>query len=78
MNCHEIGRYTVPKGCTLMEGSVKAMGTSLEPCMDLMNHSCDPAVLRYNVGNSLVAVALRDIEEGEEVKPKAEKGCNIC
>ena len=72
MNCHEVGRYTVPTGASLMEGVVRSMGTSLEPCMDLMNHSCDPAILRFSVGNCLVAVAIRDIEEGQEVQCHAD------
>ena len=67
MNCHEIGRYTVASGQSQMEGVIKSLGTSLEPAMDLMNHSCSPTILRYNVGDSLVAVAIKDVQEGQEV-----------
>ena len=51
-----------------MEGSVESIGTSLEPTMDLINHSCDPSIVRYNFGTHIVAVALKDIDEGQEVK----------
>ena len=70
MNCHEVGRYTVPTGLPEMEGVIRAFGTSIEPTMDLINHSCNPAIMRYNVGHSIVAVAVRDVPEGEEVNKK--------
>ena len=68
MNCHEVGRYTVPTGLPEMEGVIRSLGTCIEPTMDLINHSCNPAIMRYNVGHSIVAVAVRDVPEGEEVK----------
>ena len=47
--------------------TVISVGTGLYPSLCLVNASCDHNVAHYNLGTRVVAVAARDIQEGEEV-----------
>ena len=42
-------------------------GTGIFPLASLFNHSCDPNVFRYSLGDILVFRAARDIQPGEEL-----------
>lgn len=46
---------------------VRDVGQAVEPTFVLTNHSCDPSILKVNVGSATAAFACRDIKEGEEV-----------
>ena len=43
------------------------MGCALEPTLVLLNHSCDPSMIRVNCGHSTIAFASRNIAKGEEI-----------
>ena len=47
--------------------NVIQVGSGLYPSLALVNASCDHNLAHYNVGSRAVAVAARDIQEGEEI-----------
>lgn len=67
MNAHEIGHFECGANSPWYEGRPKDIGASLEPTLVLFNHSCDPNIIKVNLGNVTVAIASRKIREGEEV-----------
>lgn len=46
---------------------MKSLGSGLYPTAALFNHSCDPNLVRTNIGRKMISVAARDIGKGEEV-----------
>ena len=46
---------------------VEAVACALEPTLVLLNHSCDPNMIRVNSGNTTLALAGRNISAGEEI-----------
>jgi len=67
-NTHEVHHLATP---TLERWSpmceIQALGSGLYPTAALFNHSCDPNIMRVNVGKRMVSVACRDIAAGEEL-----------
>ncbi|KAI4487055.1 hypothetical protein M0802_012078 [Mischocyttarus mexicanus] len=43
------------------------IGGGVYPTVALLNHSCNPGVIRYCIGTTIVVRAIRTIEEGEEI-----------
>jgi len=39
----------------------------MNPTLALINHSCDPNSVHYNIGKATVSVAIKKIKKGEEV-----------
>lgn len=46
---------------------IEGLGSGLYTTAALFNHSCDPNIMRVNVGRRMVSVACRDILPGQEV-----------
>lgn len=46
---------------------MKAVGAGLYPTAALFNHSCDPNIIRCNIGRRMISVTSRDIQPGEEI-----------
>ena len=67
MNSHEVGVVECPASSPWMAGQTRPVGVALEPSLVLLNHSCDPSMLRVNVGTATVAFASRNIVLGEEI-----------
>ena len=67
MNSHEIGQVECEPGQSWMVGRTKPIGCALEPSLVLLNHSCDPSMIRVNTGSSTLCFASRDIKAGEEI-----------
>ena len=67
MNSHEIGVMECVSGQGWMTAQTVGVGCSLEPTLVLLNHSCDPTLLRVNVGTTTLAFASRNIKKGEEI-----------
>ena len=67
MNSHEVGVMECPSGESWMTAQTVGVGCSLEPTLVLLNHSCDPTLLRVNSGHTTVAFASRNIKKGEEI-----------
>ncbi|XP_015522321.1 SET and MYND domain-containing protein 4 [Neodiprion lecontei] len=67
-NAHEISELVRPKGAiTLDKAKSIFIGGGVYPTVALLNHSCNPSVIRYFVGTTMVVRALRTIRPGEEV-----------
>lgn len=67
MNAHEIGQVEVEGDQNWLLGQTKPLGCALEPTLVLLNHSCDPTLLRVNCGTATLCFASRDLVRGEEV-----------
>ena len=67
-NTHEIHSLVTP---TLQRWSPMAelqeLGAGLYPTAALFNHSCDPNIVRTNIGRSMISVTTRTIRAGEEI-----------
>ena len=46
MNSHEIGQMEADKDQSWLVGQVIPVGCALEPTLVLLNHACDPSMLR--------------------------------
>lgn len=68
LNCYEIGIYETVGNSPWHQGKPNSVGLTYQPTLALLNHSCDPSTIRFNVGRATVLVASRDIKKGEEVK----------
>ncbi|XP_066591928.1 SET and MYND domain-containing protein 4-like [Prorops nasuta] len=67
-NSHEISELTSPKGDrTLANAKSIFIGGGIFPTAALLNHSCNPGIIRYFVGTTMVARAVRTIRTGEEI-----------
>jgi len=49
------------------ENKIRLVGNGLYPTLCLFNHSCDNNTYKYSAGSTVVAVASKNIYEGEEV-----------
>ncbi|XP_023339607.1 SET and MYND domain-containing protein DDB_G0284059 [Eurytemora carolleeae] len=68
MNSHEIGQLECfGEETSWLLGTTKAVGCALEPTLVLLNHSCDPSLIRLNFGTSTFCFASRFIKKGEEI-----------
>ena len=47
MNSHEIGQMEAQRGQNWLHGQTVAVGCALEPTLVLLNHACDPTMIRY-------------------------------
>jgi len=67
MNAHEIGQLELSGSDNWLLGNTTSVGCALEPTLVLLNHSCDPAVYRLNIGTSTYCFACRPLSAGDEV-----------
>ena len=65
-NAHEVSEMGVnwqePSQSQTLE-----IGSAIYPILSLINHSCDPSVVRHSYGNVCVVRAIRGIARGEEL-----------
>ena len=67
LNSHEIGHFTTGPKMSWSQGFPITIGSSLDPTLCLTNHSCDPNIMRVNVGKYTAVFAGKDIQRDEEV-----------
>ncbi|XP_044596476.1 SET and MYND domain-containing protein 4-like [Cotesia glomerata] len=67
-NTHEISEIIKPRGETnLAKCKSNFIGGGLFPTPALLNHSCNPGIIRYFVGTTMIVRAIRTIKKGAEV-----------
>ncbi|EFN88450.1 SET and MYND domain-containing protein 4 [Harpegnathos saltator] len=67
-NSHEISELVRPKGeTTLAKAKSMFIGGGVYPTVAMLNHSCNPGVVRYFVGTTMILRAVRTISAGEEI-----------
>ncbi|KAI4479584.1 hypothetical protein M0804_010981 [Polistes exclamans] len=70
-NSHEISelsnRKIKSKKKSLANAKNLFIGGGVYPTVALLNHSCNPGVVRYFIGTTIIVRAIRTIEEGEEI-----------
>ena len=68
-NSAEIGHFQKSEedGASLMDATYRSVGGSLLPALSLLNNSCDPNTFKVFCNDTIVVIANRIIEEGEEV-----------
>ncbi|XP_045176137.1 SET and MYND domain-containing protein 4-like [Mercenaria mercenaria] len=65
-NAHECSELShLPSN--LPESVTVEIGSAIYPVLSLINHSCDPSVVRHSYGNICVVRAIRNIPKGSEV-----------
>ena len=67
LNCYAVGLFEAAPDAPWHTGSPITLGSTYQPTLALLNHSCDPNVIRYNVARANILVANRDIMKGQEV-----------
>ncbi|XP_078044040.1 protein-lysine N-methyltransferase SMYD4 [Augochlora pura] len=87
-NAHEISELTMSKtDKTLSKAKSIFIGGGLYPTVSLFNHSCNPGIIRYFIGTTVVVRAIRSISPGEDISenygpiftrtPEAERKRNL-
>ncbi|XP_003487532.1 SET and MYND domain-containing protein 4 [Bombus impatiens] len=67
-NAHEISELAVPKGSNILaKAKSKFIGGGVYSTVSLFNHSCNPGIIRYFIGTTMVVRAIRTIPAGEEI-----------
>lgn len=66
-NAHEISEFALNLETPAMSGTTE-LAAGAYPVLSLINHSCDPSVVRESYGNICVGRAIRSIRAGEELK----------
>lgn len=66
-NAHEVSELALNRDHPAMSVT-EELAAAIYPVLSLINHSCDPSVVRHSFGNICVARAIRSIKSGEELK----------
>lgn len=68
-NAHEVSQLLIPFGAasTVGQARLNEIGAAAMPVLSLINHSCDPNVVRHCYGDVLVVSVIRPIRRGEEI-----------
>lgn len=67
-NSHEISELVRPKEeKTLAKAKSIFIGGGVYPTVAMLNHSCNPGVIRYFIGTTMIVRAARTIRAGEEI-----------
>ncbi|XP_011498185.1 PREDICTED: SET and MYND domain-containing protein 4 [Ceratosolen solmsi marchali] len=67
-NSHEISAFVrSERNADLSKGINLFIGGGVYPTVALFNHACNPGVVRYFVGNTIIVRAIRSIPTGNEI-----------
>ena len=73
-NVHAISQLRIPAGgphvahdACIMQAHLSDVGAAAFACLSLINHSCDPNVVRYYYGDLATVTVIRLIRQGEEI-----------
>ena len=72
-NAHEIAEMEVPSG-TVKDSVQSEIGAASYGTLSLINHSCDPNVVRHYHSSHAVVTSVRTILAGEIIMDKGEDG----
>ncbi|XP_069705768.1 SET and MYND domain-containing protein 4-like [Periplaneta americana] len=64
-NAHEVSELVKTEGPTMWEST--EIGAAAYAVLSLINHSCDPNVVRHSYGDTAILRAIRPIAKGEQV-----------
>ena len=65
-NAHEVSELQL-KGSNFKDSELKEIGSAVYATLSLLNHSCDPSVVRHCYSDTCVLRAIKHIKEGEEI-----------
>ncbi|XP_055899077.1 SET and MYND domain-containing protein 4-like [Biomphalaria glabrata] len=66
-NAHEVSEFALNESNPAMSAT-KELAAGVYPVLSLINHSCDPSVVRHSYGNLCIGRAIRSIAAGDELK----------
>lgn len=69
-NAHEIAHLAVPppnRPTEVINVNSSQIGSAAMPVLSLINHSCDPNIVRYCYGDVILVKVIRPIERGQEL-----------
>ena len=62
-NAHEVSELRVDKS-SIADSELKEIGSAIYATLSLLNHSCDPSVVRYSYGSSCALRTIKKIPKG--------------
>ncbi|XP_012560518.1 SET and MYND domain-containing protein 4 [Hydra vulgaris] len=65
-NAHEVSELQL-KASNYKDSELKEIGSAVYATLSLLNHSCDPSVVRHCYGDTCVLRAIKHIKEGSEI-----------
>ena len=65
-NAHECSELAVKRD-NISDSVTMEIGAAIYPVLSLLNHSCDPNVVRHSYGDTIVVRAIRNIPKGGEL-----------
>jgi len=65
-NAHEVSELQL-KDTEIANAELKEIGSAVYTTLSLLNHSCDPSVVRHCYGDTCVLRAIKHIDIGEEI-----------
>lgn len=67
-NSHEISELVIPRDSKNLDDAKSIfVGGGVYPTVALFNHSCNPGIIRYFTGTTMIVRAIRTIRKGEEI-----------
>ena len=67
LNSHDVHQYEASINGSWFYGATRNIGQAFNPTLAMINHSCDPNSVHYNIAKATISVATRNIAKGEEV-----------
>ena len=67
LNSHDVHQYEASINGSWFHGATRNIGQAFNPTLAMINHSCDPNSVHYNIAKATISVATRNIAKGEEV-----------
>ena len=65
-NAHEVSELQIDSS-SIADSQLKEIGSAIYATLSLLNHSCDPSVVRYSYGSSCALRAIKKIPKGEMI-----------
>ena len=65
-NAHEVSELHIDRS-SIADSELKEIGSAIYATLSLLNHSCDPSVVRHSYGSSCALRAIKKIPKGEMI-----------
>jgi hypothetical protein len=60
-------QYEAPLDSPWFYGTTRHIGQAFNPTLAMLNHSCDPNSVHFNIAKATISVATRNISKGDQV-----------
>lgn len=66
-NAHEVSDLHMERSDSIEDAKSVFLGAAVYPTVALFNHSCEPGIVRYCIGDMLIVRAIKSIAKGEMI-----------